>query len=151
MARIYDSVDFFWSDEGDYDLDETGDIRTTAYDPLRSVRQGIYNRVKCDKHDWQYQKGIGASLSRFVGQPNTSATGMSIKSAVISALGYHGYIDIGDVNVRVVPISATMVVVRVVVSYIRTRENSISDSINLTFLYDYADNNVYPADGRYEL
>ena len=151
MARIYDSTDLFWSFEGDFDIDETGDIRDTSYDPLRSISQGIYDRVKCDKGDWQFQKGIGASLSKFVGRPNDRETGRSIKSAITSALGWFGFIDVGDVNVKVVPVSATMIVARVVINYISTRENSISDPINLTFLYDYADNNVYPANGRYEL
>tara|TARA_R110002020_G_scaffold268819_3_gene484129 strand:- start:79579 stop:80034 length:456 start_codon:yes stop_codon:yes gene_type:complete len=148
MARLYDTNDLFFSFEGDFDVDESGDLRDTLYDPLRSIRQQILTRVKSEKGDWQYQGSIGANLSNFVGEPNSRETGMAIKNAVRVALGQHALVDLNGVKIDVMPISRTMIALRVEVAYLRTSENSVSDPLLLNFLYDYIDNNIYPTAER---
>lgn len=144
MPRIYDKIDYFFSYDGDYEVSNTGDIMDTSFDILRSIHQEVLDRVRSDKGDWAYNKPIGASLSSFVGMPNTAETGKAIEQTILSALQYNNLVDIGDVKIKVVPISANVIAVQTRLSYMQTKSNVNSLPVTLTFLYDYADNNIYP-------
>jgi hypothetical protein len=151
MPRPYDFVDMFWSSDGDYEVDERGDLQDTSYDVLRSIHQQIQTRIMSDKGDWQYQKRIGAGLSNFVGDPNTAETGRALQNAITSALLQNGLINMEDLKVKIAPISPTHIAFQVTLNYLPTRENATSLPVTLNFMYDYADTQVYPFSNRYSV
>lgn len=149
MPRIYDKNDYFFSYDGDYEFSETGDIMDTRFDMLRSIHQEILDRVRSDKGDWKYNKSIGASLSNFVGMPNNIQIANAIEQAIISAVQYNELVDINDINIKLAPISATVIAAQIKLIYTNTKANANSLPVTLTFLYDYNDNNVYPIYNNY--
>jgi len=149
MAKIYDAIDLYWSHEGDYAIDERGDLMDTSFDSLRSIKQEIIDRVSASRHDWRYQPAIGANIDRFVGESNTPENGKAIKHAITNALLYGRLVDSSDLRVRVTPLSMTMVAIRVELSYIVTSANTNSLPVTLNFLYDYSDNHIYATTGSY--
>jgi len=144
MPRIYDRTDYFFSYDGDFAVGPDKDIMDTSYDPLRAAHQEILSRIRSDKGDWVYNPAIGATLSRFVGMPNTQETANAMRQAMLASLQYDNTVDISDVKIQIVPVAFDMVAIRIELAYIRTRQNANSSPVTLTFLYDYQDNNVYP-------
>jgi len=147
--RIYDAIDFYWSDDGDFAIDDTGDLMDTSYDPLKSIKQEIIDRISGNQQGWLYQPALGANLDRFVGEPNTRENGKAIQHAVINSLLYGNLVDIGDLKVLVTPLSASMIAIRIQIACLPTSRNSRALPITLSFLYDYSDNHVYAVQGNY--
>lgn len=151
MSGFYDAIDVFFSYEGDYHIDHKGDLQDTSFDYLRSIHQYIINVVRSDRGAWKLRQELGADLSSFVGMPNTKEVGNAIKERLTSALLEHNQIKTNDLTVKVIPLSKSSIAVRVEVSVTPTRNNSQANKLTLNFMYDYADNNVFPIRGHYNI
>lgn len=149
MARTYDAIDFFWSYDGDLAMDDRGDIQDTSFDSLRCIHQQILQRIRGSTGDLQYNPDLAANLDRFVGKKNTRSAGIDIKSSIRNALLYRNLVDGRDLNVKVAPISPSIIAGKVSLAYQQTRANLDSLPVTLSFLYDYKDNNIYPVDNKY--
>lgn len=142
MPRNYDSVDFKFSWDGDYIVDETGDIQDTSEDYLLSLQQEIQTRVKSTLGDWRDNEGIEASLDDFVGEPNTPETANEIQRRVVSSLS--GLVSPSDLRVRIVPVHIHKVLIAIGIDVMPTAKNGLttSETITTSFVYDFFENNI---------
>lgn len=144
MPRLYDAIDLLWDDtNGDYAFSQHGDIASTESDPLQAIAQEIYTRIKSDKGDWLEAPLIGATLSDFVGEPNTRETGNQIQKRIFSALQTYGTIDMGDISVDVIPVSREQIAIVLKLAVMPTARNKSSRVLKKTFVYSYVENHIY--------
>jgi hypothetical protein len=143
MARNYDSTDLVWTSRGDIAIGHNGDIADTFSDPLRSLYQEIRTRIMSEIGDWVIYPEIGASISDFVGEPNTKVTAESVKNRIQSALAKNGLINNSDMNILYMPIDIDKLLVRLSVKVAPTARNAGSETLTINFIYEYSENNVY--------
>src|SRR5688500_1579290 len=103
----YDSIDLDWSWDGDYAVDQYGDIQDTSRDYLLSLANEVQTVMKSESSDWEKDITLGANLVDFVGEPNTRETGSSLEARVKAAIVNQGIIQGGDISVRIVPVHTT--------------------------------------------
>lgn len=144
MARNYDGTDLLWSNTGDFVLGHDGDIADTRFDPLLAAAQDIYDRGKSDIGDWLSAPLLGATISDFTGEPNTSLNGTRLKRRLFNSLLPYGVFDITDVSVDVFPVGISKIVGNIVVRVAPTPRNKSSKIINTIIHYDYGENHVVP-------
>ena len=142
MAKNYDKTDLVWTSRGDYVISHDGDIMDTERDPLRSLVQEIKTRAGGDLGDWSAFPDLGASLSDFVGEPNTKITAESIKIRLIAALAKYGFIDIKDLKIQYLPFDREKILLRISINVAPTVENANSEILTLHSIYSYEENQV---------
>lgn len=143
MPLYKTKVDLWWTQEGDFALDEEReDIASTELDHYRGFTQQVLTRVMSNKGDWALQKLVGASVSDFLGQPNTQATGEAIKLRVEGELIREGLCSPTTLKVDVIPTSKNTVLVLVIVVPPGSRQ-----AITLRFSYDLSENRLVPKNG----
>jgi hypothetical protein len=145
MSNVYDTTDLAWTFRGDYTVSHDGDIMDTYEDPLRSIVQEIRDRIKSDKGDWRYYPELGASVSDFVGEPNTKLTAESIKARILMAITRNGLVNSNDVKILYAPIDIDKIMFRVSLSVAPTARNRASQYALINLVYSYSENNVYAA------
>jgi len=144
MADLYDGVDFLWDGTtGDFAMSNRGDWASTEYDPLQAIAQYIYTVAKSDRGDWREAPLIGATLSDFIGEPNSKETGMKIKKRLASALQAYGGVTLSDLFIDVIPVSKEQVAISLSLNVMPTPRNKSSRVIKRTYVYSYVENNVY--------
>ena len=141
---FYDGVDLLWSDDGDFCLGRDNDIADTAHDPLLAVAQDVYDRIKSDKGDYSQIPNIGASMSDYIGEPNTRENAKIIEKRIFNSMKVGGPISIGDISLKSFPISRHTLGVRLTLAVQPTQWNKKSQFIRMHLLYSYSENNVYP-------
>ena len=141
MAKNYDATDLLWTSRGDFFI-SNGDLKDTEHDPLRSLVQEVKNRASSDQAAWSVFPDLGATLSRFVGEPNNKQTAESIKVAIQSALTRNGYINNNDIEIKYMPISREKLLLRVTIKVAPTVANANSESLTLHGLYNYEEDQV---------
>lgn len=143
MASNYDDIDFDFTWDGDFTLDECGDLKDTTYDYLQSLKQEIQTYIKSSIGDWKEEPSVGASLDDFVGEPNNRITASEMKARVESSLSE--IVNLQDLSVRIVPVGIYNVLVILTVDILPTTENKFpaGTSFTTTFLYDYLETGVY--------
>lgn len=108
--------DFYFSDDGEFILDENKDIMDTSYDYNRSLIQGIQARLKFNKNEWPgASKNVGANISEFQGKPNTAEVGAQIKTRIIVELTKDGFLKTTDLKVDIIPFSETEIICKILV------------------------------------
>lgn len=142
MPLNYDNTDLTWTFRGDFALGHNGDLADTYYDPLRSLYQEIRTRIQSDIGDWMLNPGIGASLSDFVGEPNSKNTAAALKVRLTSSLTKFGLINNSDIKVSFMPIDIDRILFRVTISVMATARNRSSTELVFTTIYNYSENNV---------
>jgi len=60
-----------------------------------------------------------------------------------------GIFDISDLTIKIVPLSISTILIRVELYFLSNERVKESNKLNLTFAYDYVDNNVYNYSERY--
>lgn len=143
MTRVYDDTDLVWSKRGDLVLSHVGDIADTEQDPLRSIVQEMYRRVKCSLGEWETAPRIAASLADFVGRSNSKRNAEAIKTRIRSALVRDGLVDSKDLEIKYFPISQDKLLFRITLNVAPTSENRGSRSIKVAAVYSYSENNPY--------
>ena len=142
---VYDSIDLFWSWDGDFDTGPDGDIRDTSYDYLASLIQEIHTVVKSEIGDWENDPMVGATLSDFLGEPNTKENGRRLEDRVRTKLIEAQVVRAEDVAVRVVPINIhqVMIMINVMVAVTANNHLQIGDKVNINILYDTMENGLF--------
>jgi hypothetical protein len=144
MANLYDGIDFLWDGTlGDFAISNKGDWASTEFDPLHAIAQDVYTRVKSDRGDWPEAPLLGATLSDFVGEPNSQDTGTKMKKRILTALQTYGTIRPADVLIDVIPISKEQVAVTIKLSVMPTARNKSSRVLKRTYMFSYMESNVY--------
>lgn len=133
MARTYDSIDLWWTDEADFHLSGEGDIDDTSSDLLRSVEQEMRSRIRSSPGDWLVDVELGAGLDDYVGEVNSKALAREIRLQIINALTQGGLVSAADLSVRAMPIDAHTIVFR-----LGLKANSVTDrsEVAVQLLYD---------------
>ena len=137
MARL-DEVDLYWSYDGDFGVGKDGDLLDTSDDLIQAKVQEIQSIVKSEIGDWKYHPNFAATLSDFVGKPNSRTTGTDIRDRIISVLVSNNVLSAGDFDVRVVPVDIHSVLVMIKVFAMATERNSLEQGqpIVVSLVYD---------------
>jgi hypothetical protein len=143
MPLNYDSTDLAWTNRGDIIIGHDGDIMDTYSDPLRSLYQEIRTRIMSDVGDWANYTDIGATLSDFVGEPNTKITAESVKRRIQSALAKGGLVHNNDMQILYLPIDRDKLMIRLSIKVQSTARNAGSETLSIGLAYSYSENNVY--------
>jgi hypothetical protein len=144
MANFYDGVDFLWDGTlGDFAISNKGDWASTEFDPLFAIAQDVYTRMKSDRGDWPEAPLLGATLSDFVGEPNSRDTGTKIKKRILSSLQTYRAVRPSDAIIDVIPISKEQVAITIKIAVMPTARNKSSRVLKRTFMFSYMENNVY--------
>jgi phage baseplate assembly protein W len=77
-------VDIKMTNEGELEISDTGDLKMVYGD--EQIAQEVLFRLKTTLGDWTLSPHIGASLEKFIGQPNTPLTHALIENEVLKAL-----------------------------------------------------------------
>jgi hypothetical protein len=136
MRRMEDIVDFYFSEEGDLQVGDDGDLKDTKLDAYRGFIQQIDTIVKSSSGDWG-SLGIGANLSKFLGTKNTAGTGKAIEQSVHAYIAREGLVSMGDIRVQVLPVSESMITI-----FIFVRPTGSKGNLVLTYYYDMRDNKI---------
>ena len=143
MARNYDSTDLLWTSRGDVFIGGDGDLMDTEFDPLRSFVQEVRTRTEADQGDWKNFPNLGATLSKFVGEPNNRVTSEGVKVAIRGALARDGFVNTRDMKLTAMPIDIDKLLVRVSFKVAPTARNASTETLIYNALYNYSNNNVY--------
>jgi hypothetical protein len=109
----YDDVDLEFTYDGDFVLGADGDLKDTVDDALRSLRQEIQSVCNSELGDWQLYSTRAATLSDFVGEPNSRSTAKQIHDRVRAALLSHGVVNSSDLQIRVFPVHRHKVLIAI--------------------------------------
>lgn len=101
--------DFKMTDSWDLVVGPTGDLELVDGD--EQIAQEILFRLKTQKGDYLLSPHIGASLEKYIGQPNEPATHFAIESDVFTALTFDGLIYLPQVDCFPVSDNEVMVLV----------------------------------------
>jgi hypothetical protein len=154
MAGNYDSKDLSWTWDGDFSLDDSGDIESNDNDALESVESEIITIVKSSTEDWAMHPRIGANLWRFTGEANTRENAEKIKDAIYTALLSAGVVRKQDIEIDVNVLSLEVLYVKIFLKAIATPSNRVSSrepllqneygqGIEIKFLFDTNTSAIY--------
>jgi hypothetical protein len=136
----YSSTDMYWTNGGDFTIDQRGDLMDSSDNPLRSLVQEIRTRVEAEPGDWGAYPTLGAALDNFIGEPNNRALAQEIKARLRFSITDRGLVSSNDLLIDIVPTSNRMVAVmmRVNVSGTPGIERNIQWLV-MRYLYDTAE------------
>lgn len=143
MPKNYDSVDLHMTYDGDFLVDQYGDLQDTSDDLLLSLKTEVFSYIKSSLQDWREEPGIGAGLDDFIGEPNNSNTGKALEQRIKSSL--INLVSSSDIQVKVVPVGPHRVLTTIYLLVAATPENGVrpGDLLTITFLYDYLERGVF--------
>lgn len=143
MAQIYDNNDLTWTSRGDYIIGHDGDLLDSLSDPLRSLFQEARTRIMSNIGDWKMHLNLGASISDYVGEPNTKVTAEAIKTRMISSLTRDGFVNSQDIKIKYAPVDIDRIMFRINLNVAPTAINAGSNTLRINALYNYTENNVF--------
>lgn len=136
MPLYRKNVDLYWSQDGDYTFNE-GDIGDTRVEQFRGIVQQIMSRIVSARGDWPLQTDIGASMSDFLGRPNSRTTGDEIKRRLLGELVREGMVSASHVAIDVVPIARHSVMI-----IIKFAPPESTKAFNILFTYNLSENKL---------
>lgn len=141
----YSSIDLDWTWDGDYTINEDGDLSDTSDDFLASIEHEIQTIIKSEHFDWQKEPSLGANLSDFVGEPNTRETGQAITNRVRSAILDAGIVHPSDLAIRVVPLNIYQVAILVSIAAVIHDGNrlTVSEPVVINTVFDSVENDIF--------
>jgi hypothetical protein len=148
MPINYDAVDIKWSWNGDCLVGKDGDFDDTFNDQVESLIQEIQSVVQAELGDWAEHPTYAATLSDFIGEPNTRETGNRIQQRVVTSLLTAAVVVKQDLTVRIMPVDIHTVLIIIKVLAAPTGNNSVRprDGVVVTMVYDYIERAVLPID-----
>ena len=141
----YDSNDLDWSWDGDFSIDQNGDLSDTFRDLLLSITHEIQTIIKSETLDWETDPGIGANLSDFQGLANNREVGKLIENRIKSSVIDQGLVLNGDFQIRVIPTHANEVLISMSLAAAPTLNNGLTSNepLQIHFTYNSNENNVF--------
>ena len=122
---LYDNNDAYFTWNGDYAVGDDGDLKDTSDDMLLSLRQELHSVVKSELTDWQMDTLVGASLSDFIGEPNTRENGKAIEFRIKQKIIEAEIALPGDITVRVVPVGIHEIMIMITITTLATSQNKL--------------------------
>lgn len=122
MASNYDSYDFYFTEEGDYVI-ENGDAKTTEEDSLRSIVQEIQSMVQYPAGSWSNAPDRGVQEGA-LGKMNTPETAEQWDEAIEVALTTRGLVVLDDLNIQTFPVNWDAIVTIIELAVEPTPENN---------------------------
>jgi len=145
MPTVYDELDLAWSPNGDIALGTNGDLLDTSTDTIRSLREQVGIICASSINDWVVYPSKGATLSDFIGEPNTPDTADAISDRLRLALTSAGVVNEEDLSIRVIPIQLHKVMIVVRIEAVETTTNSLDSSgiLTVALVYDSQQNGLF--------
>ncbi len=110
-----DKTDLWFTPDGDYWIDETGDLKDTTRLYGRSLIQEVRSRLSANRGDWILHPLLAANLEEQLGEPGTSKTIISIVNAIIKALTFDNLVLPNELEIYPLPISSEHVIFRIII------------------------------------
>lgn len=144
MAGYYDSIDLAWDLNGDFNIDDRGDLADTSSDTIRSTENEIRDIIRSSLGDWELHPGRAAELKEFAGRPNTRDVGKEIETRLRSALVVNRIAAADDIYVRVVPVRYDAVLIILTLDVYATPTNRLEtgDPLVISTLMDIAEGSL---------
>lgn len=111
---MYEANDLYFTADGDYLIDKTGDLSDTSDDQYRSLRQEIATIAAANFNDWAIHPNIGANFAELIGHPNNEDTASLVSSQLEAALAAD-LLKSGDFRVDTIPLDVNTLGVMVTV------------------------------------
>lgn len=125
MSKFTD-IDLWLTEQGDLDVDSSGDLETTEDSFGRAVLQEIRNRLRSNLGDWKLHESLGSNLQRFIGAPLNADTLGLIVAQIEQALSFDGFLRIGEFQIVTLQMTREIAIFRIIV---QTSEGELSTSI----------------------
>lgn len=100
--NISNWIDIEINDEGDWELDDSGDFSLVVGTDV--LRDDVHIRVMTEAPGWSFAPNMGANLEDLIGEPNTRKTGERGRRSIISSLTWDSRIPAQDLDVIMVPV-----------------------------------------------
>jgi len=141
----YDNIDFLWSFDGDFSVGSDGDIADTSSDYIQSFKSEVMTVCKSEINDWKANPNYAATLSDFLGEPNTRENGKRIEERIVSALTSNTVVRREDLQVKVVPVNIHQVLIMIRIDAVSTPQNSleVGEPVTVSLIYDSTENNIF--------
>lgn len=137
-SRLRLITDLRWSDSGDFVIDTNdNDLKDTSKENYQGAIQHIETRLQSNPGDWASSPETGTKLNRFVGKPNTAATGADIETAIYNGLTRGGFISPAEIQVTAFPIS-----VHSIMSMVYLRPKGQQQVMQIPISYNLQDNKI---------
>lgn len=153
MPSNYDDLDvrFHWN--GDFGLDDNGDLEINASDGLLSLRDQIHLICASMAEDWEFYPNKGASLDDYVGEPNNRSTGDQIRERIRISLVSSRIVSDEDLEVRVIPVHIYKILVVIRINVVATIFNNLAqgDLFQTALVFDTLEQSVFFLDKTPEL
>jgi hypothetical protein len=98
----YDDTDLALTLDGDFIIDETGDLKIVS--EFECTADDINMAVKTQKNDSEVFPQFGADLEELIGQPNTREVGDDGRNKIIEELVNNKIVNSDDLEVVPIPI-----------------------------------------------
>jgi len=135
MSRFYDAIDLEWDRNGDFVIDDIGDLKSTEDDTIASMVAEVKSVLMSDFYDWEKHPGYAANLRDLIGEPNTPETAQMLEGRISSSLHINKVVDLSDIYVRAVPVSHEELLVILSLSAIPSATNSLDEAGSTTLAF----------------
>jgi phage baseplate assembly protein W len=122
----YTEVDFWFTADGDLDVDSSGDVRDTDDEFGRAVIQEIRDRLRATRGEWKLNSAIGSSVGQFIGEAGTSANITRAKTEISEAIHAGRLLSPGEAEIIPLQLSPSVVIFRII---LHTQEGEINTQI----------------------
>ena len=148
MPANYNAIDLRWLWSGDYGLGPDGDFLDSSLDQIQSLEDDIMSVVQADLFDWEEYPSRAASLSEFIGEPNTRDTAKALQQRVSTALIANGVVRANDLQVRIIPIDVHRLMIIIKVLAQANAQNSLQPgrAATIAMVFDYMERGILPVD-----
>ena len=123
---IQDYVDLWFTREGDFSIDDTGDLKDTGLLTGRAILQEARTRLNSRKGEWSLDKTVGSDLIHGLGEGRTARQIQVIVQMIVEALTASKTMKPGDIEVLPLPIGSDGVLFRIV---IKSNIGNITDDL----------------------
>ena len=122
-----------------------GDIADTSSDYIQSFKSEVMTVCKSEINDWKANPNYAATLSDFLGEPNTRENGKRIEERIVSALTSNNVVRREDLQVKVVPVNIHQVLIMIRIDAVSTPQNSleVGEPVTVSLIYDSTENNIF--------
>ena len=124
----FTTLDVYWTEDGDLDITDAGDIKDTREDINRALAQEIRTVLKADRGDWRTEPQMGADLTSLIGTVNKLSLASVVAEMVYRALVDYNIVDINQALVLPIPVNDVILV--------RTIVETPTEDLTVQFGYD---------------
>lgn len=148
MPTSYDAIDLVWGKRGDYEVGYDGDLADTSRDQIESLIQEVRSVVASEFGDWREHPQRAASLSDFIGEPNSRETGAALERRIKDALVANNVVLSRDLDARAVPISIHEILVILTIRALPTENNSLdATTVKTSIVFNWQERGIFFVDG----